>query len=169
MGGIGGGLGVTSIANPDGTKAYYSTMAVRAYLNYSLFGNEKGWGEVGLIGTANFSSLTNSVRINGESEMAYLAGPGAGVYFRVWRFYASAEGDYLIARHYASGRALYILDYTLMTTKTIIGIHLWPFDRFGFLIGSSNSFGVVPKSMTSLSQNSPYQEQIYFAELTYFF
>ncbi len=106
---FGGGTGVSTLTNPDGTLANYSVLALQGVARLPFFGNHKDFAEFGVIATMHYYTLTNSAKISGETESGFLLGPGGGAYLRVWKLVVGAEEDALLARHYATGRSSLVL------------------------------------------------------------
>jgi len=167
VGEFGGGTGVGTLTNPDGSLANYNLLGLQGVARLPVFGNHKDFAEFGVMATMHYYSLTNSAKISGETESGFFLGPGAGAYLRIWKFVVGAEEDLLWARHYATGRSSLVLNYTMYETKVFAGIRLRVIDRFGVSLMGSVGSGVVPKDSTGLSASSPYQDQMIFLTVTY--
>jgi hypothetical protein len=167
VGEFGGGTGVTTLTNPDGTLANYNALGLQGVARLPLFGNHKDFAEFGVMATMHYITLTNSGKISGESESGFLLGPGVGAYLRIWKLVVGAEEDVLLARHYATGRSSLVLNYTMYETRMFAGIRLGVIDRFGVSLMGSTGSALVPKESTGLSQSSPYQDQMIFLNVTY--
>lgn len=168
---FGGGYGSGSLINPDNSTAYYTIYGLQGVGRVPIIGDMTQGFELDLMGTMKFYNLSNNTVINGENEAGYFLGPGAGLHFRVSSFVFGVSEEYLLARHYATGRISTVLNYAMTATSAFGGIQMplsWiGLKSFSLTVLASYTQGIAPQSQTALTKDCAYQDQMYWLMFTY--
>jgi hypothetical protein len=158
------GLPTVSIANPDGTNAYYTGVTVLGrgilpLIDGKLF-------SINLVGNAKYLDLRNTANSGSQKEYANHIGGGVGASINLWIFFYGIDYNYMFARHYAVGTISRELNFNYSTAMSYYGVQK-DFGQLSLGGGMSLSSATISKRASGLSADSPYTEKIYFVFARY--
>ncbi len=161
---VGAGMGKAAIENPDQTKAHYKVLALQGRGHLPLFDTRNF--DADFFGSVKYLDLENTSNTKFQSEVANLIGPGAGLELRAFKFVLGGEYNMMLARHYAVGNTSRDMKYEMNLVNVYGGLN-FKFNQLSVSLSYSQSTGTVPKASSGLAKSSPYNDQIYWLQLTY--
>lgn len=161
---LGLGYGSAVIENPDQTKANYKVLALSGRALLPLVEGDDFTAH--LTGGVRYLDLENTANGGPQSEVANSIGPGAGLRLRAFKFFVAYEYYFMLSRHYAIGNISRSSKYQ-MPVGNLSGGFTIPLKQLSVSFSYSQSAGTVPKASSELSKDSPYNDQIYWLQVSY--
>lgn len=155
---------MATITNPDSTKANYKTLGLKGIALLPMFESDHFAGH--LTGGLRYLDLQNNANSGTQTEVANMFGPTIGLRLRAYKFFAQYDYGFMFARHYAVGSISRSSKYDMPVGSLTAGITI-PLKQLSVSFAYSQSSGTVPKSSSALSKDSPYNDQVYWLQVSY--
>ena len=160
------GVGYTyvTLKNPDGSKALYDGVGLRASLDIPLLDTESF--DIYFSPTLKYLDLSNTANSQNQFESANIFGPGLGLAFNWSHLWFGANYFQLWGRHAATGNFSDRTKYAVQSLEYFGGLH-WQFNQLGLGLIYSQGSARISKKDTHLNKNTPYDESMISLQITF--
>jgi hypothetical protein len=160
------GVGYTyvTLKNPNGSKALYDGVGLRASLDIPVLDTESF--DILFTPTLKYLDLSNTANSQRQFESANIFGPGLGLAFNWSHIWFGANYFQLWGRHAATGNFSDRTKYSLQSLEYFGGLH-WQFNQLGLGIIYSQGTGKISEKDTHLNSSTPYDESMISLQITF--
>lgn len=158
------GYGMLQLKNPNGSKALYDGVGIRASLNIPLI--DLSSLDVYFSPMMKYLDLKNTANSSSQYESANIFGPGLGLSVNLSNLWFGANYNKMWARHAATGSFNGRTEYSFQALEYFGGVH-WQFDKLGVGVMYSYTGTSIPKEDTGLTKDTPFEESMISLQLTF--
>lgn len=160
------GVGYTyvTLKNPDGSKALYDGVGLRASLDIPLYDSTSF--DIFFSPTLKYLDLSNTANSQNQFESANIFGPGVGLAFNWSHIWFGANYFQLWGRHAATGSFSDRTKYAAQSLEYFGGLH-WQFNQLGLGLIYSQGSAKISKKDTHLNTSTPYDESMISLQVTF--